>query len=237
VALRAVRVIGPGRAGRSLQAAFEKAGWRAAAPLGRDASDAEVRAAARGVDLLVIATPDASVTEVAAAVEPVATTVVAHVAGSLTLDALAPHGRRASLHPLRSIPDGSTDLSGAWFAVAGDALASEAVEAIGGRAVTVEDTPRARALYHAAAVIASNHVVALLGQVERVAADAGVPLDAFFDLVRGTVDNVELLGPRRALTGPVARGDWDTVRAHLDALPDSERDAYRALADIAARLT
>jgi len=231
MARRAVRVIGPGRAGRSLLAAFDKAGWRVAGPaLGRDD---DVRDAAASVDLLVIATPDRSVAEVAASVVPVATTVVAHVAGSLTLDVLAPHAKRASLHPLRSIPDGSTHLSGAWFAVDGDALASEAVEAIGGRPITVTGS---RAAYHAAAVLASNHVVALLGQVERIAAAVGLPLDAFFDLVRGTVDNVELLGPAGALTGPVARGDWETVQGHVDALPEDERAAYLALAQQAARL-
>ncbi len=194
--------------------------------------------AAAGVDLLVIATPDAVVADIAAAVAPVATTVVAHLAGSLGLDALAPHARRASLHPLRSIPDGSTDLSGAWFAVSGDALAREAVEAMGGRAVVVEDAPGsgARAVYHAAAVVASNHVVALLAQVERLAASVGLPLGAFLDLVRGTIDNVELLGSAAALTGPVARGDWDTVRAHLAAVPAAERAAYVAMASEAARL-
>jgi predicted short-subunit dehydrogenase-like oxidoreductase (DUF2520 family) len=76
----------------------------------------------------------------------------------------------------------------------------------------------------------------LLGQVERVAATAGVPLEAFLDLVRGTVDNVERLGPAAALTGPVARGDWDTVARHLAALDPSEREAYAAMASAAARL-
>jgi predicted short-subunit dehydrogenase-like oxidoreductase (DUF2520 family) len=69
-----------------------------------------------------------------------------------------------------------------------------------------------------------------------VAAAAGVPFDACLDLVRGTVDNVERLGPRDALTGPVARGDWDTVARHLAALDPSEREAYAALASAAARL-
>ena len=230
---RAVRVIGPGRAGISLLAAFDKAGWRALPPLGRhdDLTDA-----AAGVDLLVLATPDSVTASVAQAVEPVASTVVAHPSGSLTLDALAPHPRRASLHPLRSLPTTSSDVSGAWFAVTGDPLASEAVEAIGGRAIAVPDSPEARAAYHAAAVVASNHLVALLDSVERIAAQAGVPLDAFFDLVRGTVDNVEVFGPDAALTGPIARGDWQTVERHLAVLPGGEVEAYRALAAGAARI-
>jgi predicted short-subunit dehydrogenase-like oxidoreductase (DUF2520 family) len=113
-------------------------------------------------------------------------------------------------------------------------MAADVVTALGGRFVHVDDDHRPA--YHAAAAIASNHLVALLGQVERVAAAAGVPLDAFLDLVRGSVDNVAALGPAAALTGPVARGDWDTVARHLAALPQEERPAYEAMAALAARL-
>jgi predicted short-subunit dehydrogenase-like oxidoreductase (DUF2520 family) len=225
-----LRLIGPGRAGTSLARGLSAAGWDVLPPVHRGAEPA---GAAQGVDLLVIATPDAAIAEVAAVVEP-GSAVVAHLAGSLTLDVLAPHARRASMHPLRSIPTPGTDLTGAWFAVSGDPLATVAVEALGGRPIEVGDAHRAA--YHAAATIASNHLVALLGQVERVAATAGVPLAAYLDLVRGTVDNVERLGPAAALTGPVRRGDWDTVARHLAALPIDERSAYQALADAAAKL-
>jgi predicted short-subunit dehydrogenase-like oxidoreductase (DUF2520 family) len=186
------------------------------------------------VDLVVIATPDGAIAEVASEIEPVSSTVVAHLAGSLGLDVLAPHERRAALHPLRSIPTPTTDLRSAWFAVAGDPLVQQVVEDLGGRFVEVADADRAA--YHAAASIASNHLVALLGQVERVAGTAGVPLAAYLDLVRGTVDNVERLGPAAALTGPVARGDEATVRRHLDALEPSERPAYEAMAEQARML-
>lgn len=233
LARRAVRVIGPGRAGSSLLTALDKAGWRALDPLRRGD---DLTAAAAGCDLLLIAVPDPAVADVAAAVAPVESTVVAHVSGSLTLEALAPHPRRASLHPLRALPTPTSDVSGAWFAVAGDALAGEAVADLGGRAIAVADDAGTRAAYHAAAVVASNHLVALLGSVERIAAEAGVPLEAFFDLVRGTVDNVEVLGVERALTGPVARGDWETIAGHLAAIPAAERSAYRAMAEGAARL-
>jgi hypothetical protein len=78
--------------------------------------------------------------------------------------------------------------------------------------------------------------VALLGQVERVAAGAGLPLDAYLGLVAQTLDNVGRLGPEAALTGPVARGDWATVYRHLIAIGSAERHAYEALAQQAARL-
>jgi predicted short-subunit dehydrogenase-like oxidoreductase (DUF2520 family) len=232
VAATAVRVIGPGRAGLSLARGLEKAGWRVLDVLGR--SD-DVRDAARDTDLLAIATPDAAIASVAAAVSPVETCVVAHLAGALGLEVLAPHARRASIHPLRSLPTTSSDLTGAWFAVAGDALAGAVVADLDGRLIHVDD--EARTQYHAAAVMASNHLVALLGAVERVAAEAGVPLDAFLDLVRGTVDHVAVLGPAGALTGPVARGDWDTVARHLAAIPDTERATYEALTAAAHQLT
>ena len=205
----AAQVIGRGRAGESLARALEKVAWSSA------------------VELVVLAVPDSAIASVAASLPVRDDVVVAHLAGALGLDVLAPHPRRASFHPLRSIPTTSTDLTGAWWAVAGDPLVRDVVEALDGRCIEVDES--ARVAYHAAAVMASNHLVALLGAVERVASSAGVPLDAFFDLVRGTVDNVAALGPAAALTGPVARGDWDTVARHLAALPESERATYEAL--------
>jgi predicted short-subunit dehydrogenase-like oxidoreductase (DUF2520 family) len=228
----AVRLIGPGRAGQALARALGAAdGWRVAGLLGRadDLTDA-----AAGVDLLVLSVPDGAVADVAAAVRPSPDCVVAHLAGSLTLDVLGWHARRASVHPLVAIPTPDTALVGCWFAVAGDPIASRLVDALGGRAIAVAD--RDRVAYHAAACIASNHLVALLGQAERVARDAGVPLEAYLDLVRGTVDNVAALGPAAALTGPVARGDWATVDRHRAALDPRELAAYDAMVDLARRL-
>lgn len=231
----ALRVVGPGRAGQSLMAALRRAGWDVRPPVRRGEGVAD---AAAGVDLLVIATPDAAIAEVAAAVRPDTGAVVAHLAGSIGLDALAPHPRRAAIHPLVALPDpeiGAARLAaGAWFAVAGDPIAARVVADLGGRSFEVADADRAS--YHAAACIAANHLVALLGQVERVGARAGVPLEAFLDLARGALDDVAALGPAAALTGPVARGDHATVARHLAALDPAERPAYDALAAAAARL-
>ncbi len=232
---RSLRVIGAGRAGGSLQGALAAAGWTVLAPLGRDD---DVTDAAREVDLLVLATPDAAIASVAAAVAPVESTVVGHLSGSLGTEVLAPHRRRMALHPLVALPNpavGADRLrSGAWFAVTGDPLAVEVVTALGGRWFELGDGDRVA--YHAAACIASNHLVALLGQVARVAGGIGVPFEAYLDLVRGTVENVAALGPRAALTGPAARGDWDTVERHLAALDPDERPAYEAMVRLARRL-
>jgi predicted short-subunit dehydrogenase-like oxidoreductase (DUF2520 family) len=235
---RAVRIVGPGRAGQSLAGAIETLdGWSVDIVLGRDD---DVTGAAAGVALLVLAVPDAAVAGVAAAVAPVPTTVVAHLSGSLGLAPLARHRRAAVLHPLVSLPDpviGAQALrAGAWFGLAsgGDPLAADLVAALGGHAVAVTegDWPR----YHAAAAVAANHLVGLLGQVDRVAATIGVPLAAYLDLARGAVDNVAALGPAPALTGPVARGDDATIERHRAALPADELAAYDAGVALCRRL-
>ncbi len=141
------------------------------------------------------------------------------------------------MHPLQSLPSvdvGVARLAGSWCAVDGPPLVERLATVLGLQPFRVGDDQRAT--YHAAATIASNHLVALIGQVERLADAAGVPVEALLPLVRATLDNVDELGPERALTGPVARGDVDTVLRHLDALPDDERAAYRALAEQARRL-
>ncbi len=234
------RVVGPGRAGCSFAAALEAVGHRSVGVIGRREP---LRDAAHGTDLLMIATPDDTLAEVAAQVSPDPGTVVLHVSGSQGLDVLAEHPRRGSLHPLVPLPTvevGAARLrSGITFAVAGDPAAARLARDLGGRAVEVDD--QQRTTYHAAAAIAANHLVALLGQVERVAAAAGLPLDAFADLVRAATDDAIALGPRTALTGPASRGDWRTIDAHRRALgslaaPRTELAAYDALVALARRL-
>ncbi|MCB1039839.1 MAG: DUF2520 domain-containing protein [Acidimicrobiales bacterium] len=228
-----LRVVGAGRAGTALATALGRAGWQVVGLLGRGD---RVERAGDGADLVVIATPDDAIAEVAATVEPTAA-VVAHLAGSLGLDVLAPHDRRAALHPLVSLPDaelGARRLLGAWFAIAGDPIAQRVASDLGGRWFEVADGDRGA--YHAAAAVASNHVVALMGQVDRIAAAAGVPGEAYLQLAAGALANVAELGAAAALTGPVARGDWATVARHLEAIDPSERPAYLALAEAARRL-
>jgi predicted short-subunit dehydrogenase-like oxidoreductase (DUF2520 family) len=199
--------------------------------------------AGAGADVVVIATPDAAVPATAAAIDPVDSAVVVHLSGSLGLDLLGRHPRRGALHPLVPLPDperGSERLrSGVGFAVAGDPVVRSMALALGGRVVEVDD--QSRATYHAAATIAANHVVALMGQVERVAGASGLPLDVFAGLVRAAVDDAMALGPEAALTGPAARGDWGTIARHRAVLADmaqgsAELEAYDAMVDLARRL-
>ena len=230
-----VRLIGPGRAGRALSAALADAGCDVTEILARHD---DVAGAAQGVDVLVIATPDSAIAAVAASVVPDPDTVVVHLSGALGLDVLAPHPRRASLHPLVPLPSeevGRVRLrSGITFAVAGDPVAADLARLLDGSVVVVEDEHRAA--YHAAACIASNHLVALMGQVQRVAASAGLDLDTFVGLARAALTDVAELGPAPALTGPAARGDDATLDRHRHTLDPSEIPGYEAGVALARRL-
>ena len=232
-----VRVIGAGRAGRSFAKAIDDlVDWDVIDMRGRGVA---IDDAAADVDLVLIATPDTVVADVAAAIRP-GRAVVAHVAGSLGLDVLAPHDRRAALHPLMSLPDaeiGAERLTGGWFAVAGDPLVADLATALGGRTLEIADDDRA--LYHAAAAVASNHLVALLGHAQRLGAAVGVPADALMALALGSAENAVALGPAAALTGPAARGDEATLVAHREAIgrrAPRELAAYEAMLAEARRL-
>ena len=249
---RAFALVGPGRAGTAVALALAERGWRTVAVAGRtpDASStravaARLAAPAVEVAVVIVATPDAAIpsasAELAPALRPGA--LVVHLSGASTLHELdgvllaRPDVEVGSLHPLQSLPSadvGQQRLAGAWCAIDGSPRVEKIALTLGMRPFRVDAADRAR--YHAAACVASNHLVALLGQVERLAAHAGVPFEAFLPLVRGTVGNVDDLGPAGALTGPVARGDEETLARHVDALPDDERDAYEALVREARRL-
>ncbi|HEX5616415.1 MAG TPA: DUF2520 domain-containing protein [Acidimicrobiia bacterium] len=254
-----VALVGPGRAGTTIALALVAHGARVVAVAGRAPDAASTREAAacldadpvlvshagRGADLVVLAVPDDAITEVAVALAPSLEpgALLVHLAGSQGIDVFAPvtasrpDVRVGALHPLQTFPSASAGLErlpGAWAAVAGDDEVARIAERIGLHPFPLADDARAR--YHAAASVASNHLVALLGQVDRLATTCGVPFAAFVPLIRASVDNALDLGPEAALTGPVARGDLATIAAHLAALDPTDRDAYRAMAREAARL-
>jgi predicted short-subunit dehydrogenase-like oxidoreductase (DUF2520 family) len=198
------------------------------------------------VGILIIAVPDDVVHEVANDVArsgPVPRGCVAlHLSGALSTDVLAPlHAAGyaiGSLHPLQTVADpwsGAERLHGCAYALAGEPAALMAgrrlVDALGGKPLVIP--PALRPLYHAAAVFASNYILAAAAVLARALAEAGVAekdaIAAVLPLMRGTMDNIEQLGFGAALTGPVARGDMDTVRLHLSRLSSRERSLYSAL--------
>jgi len=255
-----IALVGPGRAGTTIALALLEAGWQVLSVAGRapDAPSTVSAAAclgarqtlltdvARGASVVIIATPDRAIESTARAIAPSieADALVFHLAGSLGVGVFASlQEARAdvqvgALHPLQLFPSASMGierLRGSWAAVAGDPQVVELARALGMRPFELAEADRAQ--YHAAAAVASNHLVALLGQVERLTEACGVPFEAFAPLVRSSVADAFTLGPARALTGPVSRGDLATVEKHLATLDPGERDAYRTLAREVARLT
>jgi predicted short-subunit dehydrogenase-like oxidoreductase (DUF2520 family) len=226
-----IALIGAGRAGSSFSLA-----------LGRVGHDVRLvhhdeLSSLGSPDLIVLCVPDDAIANTAAQIAISDEYVVAHVAGSRTLDVLAPHRRVASLHPLRALPDaddGAQRLIGATYCVAGDDLVRVVVASLEGRIITLDDSQRT--VYHAAAVVASNHLVALMSHVRTLAESIGLTLDDFLPLARQTLRDVETLGPDEALTGPASRGDMATIDAHLAAIPEHERATYVALANAAFEL-
>lgn len=236
-----VAIVGNGRLGNALTGALRAAGVEVTGPLGRGATPHDVA-------LVLLCVPDAEIGRAAGAVP--AELPVGHCSGATGLDVLAGGARKAfSLHPLMTVtaePE-TTTFAGAGAAVAGNSpamldLARGLAQRLGMR--PIEIAPGDRTAYHAAASMASNFLVTLEAAAERLADTVGMERADLVALVRATVENWARLGGERALTGPVARGDAQTVAAQrqaiaerapdLLALFDTMVDATRALATAGA---
>ena len=208
---------------------------------GRVGSAVSARLAERGVvlrddraELVLLCVPDRAIAEVAAGID--VGPWVAHVSGATPLAALDPHERRFSVHPLQTftLARGPEQLDGAWGAVTaetgeGQILGRELAETLGLRPFDLDDG--ARTLYHAGAAIASNYLVTLYRAASRLFEDAGAPPEALVPLMTRTIES------GFQLTGPIARGDWAVVDAHLDALHETHPELeplYRVLAEATA---
>jgi predicted short-subunit dehydrogenase-like oxidoreductase (DUF2520 family) len=216
-----VRVVGTGRAGGAIAARLAERGL--AVSSGREPlADA---------DLVLLAVPDSAIAGVAGQV-PIGPWV-AHVSGATSLVALAPHARRFSVHPLQTLTRdrGPEQLDGAWAAVTAET--DQALEAARWLAKTLGLQPFELAdadkpLYHAGAAMASNFLVTLHAAAARLLEETHAPPEALLPLMTRTIENGFVL------TGPIARGDWSTVEAHLAALGERAPDLvslYRALAE------
>jgi predicted short-subunit dehydrogenase-like oxidoreductase (DUF2520 family) len=209
-------IVGRGRVGRALAEAFTAAGMAVSGPALRGESVPDA-------DVILICVPDAGIAAVIAALEG-ASGLVGHVSGATSL---AASGADFGLHPLQTFTgdEGTEAFRGVGCAVAGRtpsalAVAEELATRIGARPFPIEDEHRAG--YHAAASIAANFTVTILAAAEQIAATAGLSeTDAralLVPLVRSTVENWTARGPAAALTGPIARGDEQTVQAQRDAI-------------------
>ncbi len=218
--------------GTALTTALGRVGYDVSGPRGRGADGA-------GADAVLLCVPDG---EIAHAASHIARgPLVGHCSGATGLGALTTH-EAFSLHPLMTVTAEGANFAGAGAAIAGSTpralgFAREIAHALGMRPVEVAEADRAA--YHAAASIASNFLITLEAAAERVAGAAGVDREQLVPLVRATVENWARLGPERALTGPVARGDEATIERQraaveevaADLLPlfDALVDATRAL--------
>jgi len=218
--VKSVNVIGRGRVGSAIAARLEERGFE----LRED-----------GGELALLCVPDTAIRDVAQGLSPDAW--VAHVSGATPLSALDPHERRFSLHPLQTFTRarGPEQLDGAWAAVTAETeeareLAFELARLLGLEPFELEDADRP--LYHAGAVVASNYLVALYEAAAGLVAAAGAPPEALEPLMRRTIEN------GFELTGPIERGDWETVEAHREAIrrarPDLE-PLYDVLAEATVR--
>jgi predicted short-subunit dehydrogenase-like oxidoreductase (DUF2520 family) len=206
-------IVGDGRLGRALAAALRTSGYAVDGPLRRGADGA-------GADVVLLCVPDAEIARAASRVA--AGPLVGHCSGATGLEPLGPR-EAFSLHPLMTVTQAGASFAGAGAAIAGTgpralALARQLAEALGMRAVVVADADRPA--YHAAASVASNFLVTLEAAAEQLAETAGVDRALLVPLVRATVENWAAGGPERALTGPVARGDDETVEAQRAAVAE-----------------
>jgi predicted short-subunit dehydrogenase-like oxidoreductase (DUF2520 family) len=212
-------------------------------------------ATAAAAEVVFLTVPDDAIAEMAERIAPHvgAGKFVVHTSGGTSIEALAPvreaGARIGSVHPLQTIPDarkGAEALAGAAVAItAADAdrpPLARLARAWGGRPFDLPD--EAKGVYHAAAVFASNYLVSAVWAASTLLESIGVgnPRQHLAPLVRTSVDNVLARGGQRALTGPVARGDAELVRRHVEALRDGDptehaiTDAYRYLAKMTASL-
>ena len=263
-------MIGSGRAGTAVAVLWRAAGHRIVAVAGREATPAraarslpgvpvlEPADAARDAELVVMGVPDdligSIVGDLAAAGAFASARWVAHLSGATPLSALDAArdtgARRLGVHPLQTFPDveaGIDRIPGSTIAVGADddeglAVAEGLAEDLRGRPFRLPEEHRA--VYHAAAVFASNYLVAATAVAEQLLEVAGVPdpLAALVPLQQATVANLARTGPADALTGPAVRGDAGTIARNLEALAASAPwavDAYvemaRVTLDLAVR--
>jgi predicted short-subunit dehydrogenase-like oxidoreductase (DUF2520 family) len=230
---------------------------RAAAFISPGVTTAAVRDVPSLADHVLIAVADSAIGQVA---EELASAGMRHgialhtsgAQGPQALDALAVQGVSCGVvHPLQTVADpdrGVIALRGASFGIGGDAAAvdwaAQLVTVAGGTALRIRE--KGFASYHAGAVMASNAVIAAVDAAVTLLGSAGIDprtaLQALRPLCLTSAQNAFEMGPEAALTGPVQRGDAETVRAHMAALrgcPQPVADLYRAsahvLVDIARR--
>ena len=217
--LESINVIGRGRVGSAVSARLEERG---------------VELREDGAELVLLCVPDAAIRDVARDLVP-GPGWIAHVSGGTPLAALDPHERRFGLHPLQTFTRarGPEQLDGAFAAVTAETAEArerglDLARLLGLKPFELDD--EARPLYHAGAAIASNYLVTLHRVASELFRAAGAPPEALVPLMQRTIEN------GFELTGPIERGDWETVEAHREAIRATRPD-LEPLYDVLAEAT
>lgn len=258
-----IAVIGPGKVGVSIAMMAKSAGLAvvaiggrnpervslASSLLGRDVHQGSIFEAAGKAEVVLIAVSDDSIESVCGELASTKSfkkgTVVAHFSGALTSAVLKSAKEAgcfvASAHPLRSfaLPGVNAARAGEYWFVEGDEEATVVMDSIIGSigGCVAHITKEAKPLYHAASVVACNYLVVLLDVAYQLMKETGVDpevaRDALMPLVSGTIENISKIGPEKALTGPISRGDKDTVSLHLKHISQLKdgtfADVYRTM--------
>lgn len=208
-------------------------------------------------DFIMVATPDKAIVEAVHILSSEGRlkpgTVVFHCSGALGSDLLQPLQRSGvligSAHPLMTFSNPETLISAKvsfGCAVEGEKEAvvklRDVFEQIGCNVFEID--PGKKALYHTATVMVCNYLTALIESGLKVYECAGIPRDAALKAIspitKVTLENVLQLGPAAALSGPIARGDYETVAAHVNSLKalgdEGLVDVYKILGKVAAEL-
>jgi predicted short-subunit dehydrogenase-like oxidoreductase (DUF2520 family) len=266
---RSLSIVGAGRVGRTLGKRLHRLGWRIGAVVTRSVATSRIAVREIGAgkpfsrlvpeildsNLILLTTPDGSLGAVAHALakfdeSKVRGKIVLHTSGALDRTVLAPLARRGaatgSLHPMQTFAGrGAPKLERVIFAVEGDPgaaiVARKIARSLGGVPVTIKS--KNKPAYHAAGALVAGHGLGLIEAATRVLLKLGFSrrdaMHALLPLMRQMLDNFERLGPQESWTGPVSRGDFETVAKHTKALrgyPREFQGAYAALALLANRV-
>ena len=266
---RSLSIVGAGRVGRTLGKRLRGLGWRIGAVVTRSAatSRAAVREIGAGKPysrlvpevldskVILLTTPDGALGSVARALASFEETklrdkIILHTSGALDRTVLAPLARRGastgSIHPMQTFSGrGAPKLEKAIFAVEGDrraiVVAREIARSLGGVPVIIGS--KNKPAYHAAGALVAGSGLALMEAATRVLLKLGFSrrdaVRALLPLTRQMLDNFERLGPQKSWTGPLSRGDFETVAKHTEAMrryPREFQDAYAALALLSCKV-
>jgi predicted short-subunit dehydrogenase-like oxidoreductase (DUF2520 family) len=251
-----IGIIGAGKVGFTLALALTKAGYTvnavsslsisSAYKLADKLPSAVVFEGSQGVadacDIIFIATPDSAISQIAASITPHPNQIVCHLAAGVPIKVLDPLRTQGAVtgvfHPLQAIGSSNAAiLPGITFAIEADEplfkILREMAVALGGRVIELKGDDRV--LYHASAIMASNYLVTLVSLAAGLWQGFGTQeqaIRALVPLIRGTLDNIEQIGIPDCLTGPISRGDTETIEKHLRIVAEfapQTLDAYKML--------